>query len=71
MNGGDVPYVQLEVQGPSGQGSLFSLFREKPPEKKLLLLADFLKNWAPFIKKSILAIFTDPKVKRSENAPNN
>ena len=61
INGGDVPYVQLEVQGPSGQGSLFSLFREKPPEKKLLLLADFLKNWAPFIKKINFANFYRPK----------
>jgi len=55
----------------SGRGLYFTLFREKPPEKKLLLLADFIKNWAPFIKNSILAIFTDPKAKRSENAPNN
>ena len=53
------------------RGLYFTLFREKPPEKKLLLLVDFIKNWAPFIKNSILAIFTDPKAKRSENAPNN
>ena len=52
-----------------GRGLYFTLFREKPPEKKLLLLADFIKNWAPFIKNSILTIFSDPKAKRSENAP--
>ena len=27
-----------------GRGLYFTLFREKPPEKKLLFLADFIKN---------------------------
>ena len=52
------------------RGLYFTLFQEKPPEKKLLLLADFIKKLGPFHKKnSILTIFTDPKAKRSENAP--
>ena len=55
----------------SSRGLYSSFDREKPPYKKLPFLADFIKNWAPFIKNSILAIFTDPKAKRSENAPNN
>ena len=55
-----------------GRGLYSSFDREKPPYKKLPFLANFIKKSAPFIKKnSILAIFTDPKAKRSENAPNN
>ena len=51
---------------------LYSSFgREKPLYKKLPFLADFIKNWAPLIKNSILTIFTDPKAKKSENVPNN
>ena len=53
---------------------LYSSFgREKPLYKKLPFLADFIKKkLGPFYKKnSILTIFTDPKAKRSENAPKN
>ena len=35
----------------SGRGLYSPLFREKPPEKKLLLLADFIKKLGPFYKK--------------------
>ena len=41
--------------GPSGKPArgLYSSFdKEKPPYKKLPFLADFIKNWAPFIKKT-------------------
>ena len=58
----------MRVERFGGRGLYSTLFQEKPPEKKFLLLADFIKNWAPFIKNSILIIFTDPKAKRSENA---
>ena len=51
---------------------LYSSFgREKPLYKKLPFLADFIKNWAPLIKNSILTIFTDPKAKWSEDAAKN
>ena len=54
------------------QWSLFCVICMKPLEKKLLFLADFIIKLGPFYKKnSILTLFTDPKAKRSENAPNN
>ena len=50
--------------GKADRGLYSPLFQEK----KIPFLADFIKNKALFIKNSILTIFTDPKVKRSENA---
>ena len=35
------------------RGLYSPLFQEKPPKKKLLFLADFIKNWAPFIKNNL------------------
>jgi len=66
-----LPSVVLCSFGARTRGLYSSFDREKPPYKKLPFLADLIKNWAPFIKNSILTIFTDPKAKRSENAPNN
>ena len=36
----------------TGRGLYSPLFREKPPEKKLLLFADFIKKLGPFYKKT-------------------
>ena len=59
-------------RGTSSTRGLYSLFdREKPPYRKLLFLAVFIENCAPFIENSILTIFTDPKAKKSENVVNN
>ena len=52
-----------KAQTCCSRGLYSSFDREKPPYKKLPFLADFIKNWAPFIKNSILTIFTDPKAK--------
>ena len=52
-----------KIQKDLSRGLYSSFFREKPTYRKLLFLADFLENRAPFIKNSILTIFTDPKAK--------
>ena len=54
------------------RGLYFTLFRAKPLENKTPIFSWFYKKLGPFYKKnSILTLFTDPKAKRSENAPNN
>ena len=57
----------------SCRGLYFTLFREKPLEKKLIFLADFIKKLGPFYKKlNFDTLYRPrPKAKKSENAPNN
>ena len=61
----------MKKYAPLKRGLYSVFFQEKPPWKKTQFLPISKTNWAPFINNSILAIFTDPKAKRSENAPNN
>ena len=39
-----------KIQKDLSRGLYSSFFREKPTYRKLLFLADFIENWAPFIQ---------------------
>ena len=50
--------------------SILHYFGRNLPRENFFFLANFIENWAPFTENSIMAIFTDPKAKKSENIPN-
>ena len=63
--------IPLALLREEGQGSLFFVISCETSLEKTPLFSPLYKKLGPFYKNSILTIFADQKVKRSENAPDN